>query len=460
METIKDYYRKVDTVVPKASEEQIQSTYVRLVQDKIDFIRVELVDFNGIARGEIIPIQSFKRKIGHGVLLAEILYGLSARCDCTMEIYDTGGYQDCVHYADLSTLRMVPYMPGVARVLAEPEALDGSPLRSRPRFACRRQIECLRQMGFELKSGFEWEFCLFDKDGEPLFGRDFANMQLLARHSDVSLNLLRQLREMDIDIESCYIEYALGQLEFAMSPSDGIRTADDSFYLKSAVKEMCDKLGISASFMTFLSGGAEDMSSGAHFNHSLWKDGRSVFYDEAAGDGTHSTIMRHWIGGLVAHAGALTAFMSPTVNCYRRIKIAMLSPSHATWGHQNRISAFRYKIRDESSTCVENRLPSSAANPYLVVAATLAAGMDGLIRKLDPGEEMTYLEPPEKAIKLPTSLSEALKALNDDTILCEALGKDLVREFCKIKECEIERMSKFKGGDMLKHERYEYFEFI
>eukprot|EP01083_Nonionella_stella_P129903 394175_1 len=451
---------EVDTVIRKASAAQIESTYARLVKEKIDFIRLEIIDFVGIARGKIIPIESFKRKIGHGAELAEVIYALSARCDITPDIYNEGGYQDVVYYADLSTLRMVPYIPGVARVLIEPEALDGTPLRSRPRFACRYQLDRLKQMGFELKSGFEWEFCLFDKDGEPLFGRDFMNMQLFARHSDVSLHLLRQLREMDIVIESTYTEYALGQLEFAMSPADGIKTADDSCYLKSAVKEICDKLGISATFMTFRSAKETGASSGGHFTHSLWKDDRSVFFDENGEEGKPSDIMRHWIGGLMAHAAALTAFMSPTVNCYRRYQNASWCPGHVTWGHQNRISAFRYKIRDESSTCVENRLPSSAANPYLVMAATLAAGIDGLRRKLEPGEEMNSTKVPEKAMKLPMSLPEALEALKNDTILCEALGKDLVREFCKIKECEIERMSKFKGGDMLKHERDEYFEFI
>jgi len=278
----------------------------------------------------------------------------------------------------------------------------------------------------------------------------FSNL-LLAEHEELVCSMSKQLSEAGVDILSMQTEYASGQLEFVTVPKFGIESADQMFKLKEAVKEMSFQRGWQATFMTKPTS-EPGCCSGMHFSGALWTGEKNAFHDPE----THwlSAIGRHWAAGLIKHAAALTALLSPTVNCYRRLHTTF-APDVANCGWENRDAMLRIVTASTRTTYIENRLPSSAANPYVVMAATVAAGIDGLVNRLEL--------PSETEEALPSSLAEALAALETDKVMLEALGEEFMRWFLSVKrEVEIAKVNKAKedGRDEIEVERELYFKFL
>ena len=202
-----------------------------------------------------------------------------------------------------------------------------------------------------------------------------------------------------------------------------------------------------------------DTGNGCHFNHSLWTlDGKNVLYDSADERGM-SLKLKHWIGGQLAHARALTALFSPTVNCYRRLHRPW-APDYVDWGIDDRAAAYRVRVGSENSTYIENRQPSSCANAYAVLAATVAAGLDGMQRALLPS-------PPSSrdAGQLPFNLTEALQALQNDKVIVDAVGAEFVEWFVETKrQSELQKFSnhnmRLSIEDELIAERNEYLIYL
>jgi len=222
----------------------------------------------------------------------------------------------------------------------------------------------------------------------------------------------------------------------AIVPEYGIKAVDDAFIFKHGVKEIAQQRGMLANFMTVPR--FKYLGSSIHFNHSLWTTDmeRSVFFDSAR-ENNLSDVAGWWLGGLCKHGRAMTALCSPTTNNYRQNSVDMI-PRNSNWGMDNRDVAFRVKNFSANGCLVENR-NSAASNPYLVLAATVAAGLDGIVNKLKCPKEMD----PE-APALPKTLPEALDALQQDEIITDALGPDLVRWFVEMKrQVDLKIMSSF-----------------
>jgi len=335
---------------------------------------------------------------------------------------------------------------------------DGAHQGACTRYLARTQLDRLSSLGYHFLSGHEAEFFMFRgcRDGDvtsrPMFhGVDMLANVIQAEHEELVCWMCQQLSETGVDIVTAHTEYASGQLEFATGPKFGIESADQMVTLKEAVKEMSNQRGWRATFMTkpVCEPGC---SSGMHFSGSLWKGDKNAFHDpETQG---LSAVGRHWTAGLIRHSAALTALVSPTVNCYRRLHTPF-APDYADCGLENRASMLRVVSSSPCNTYIENRLPSSAANPYLVMAATVAAGIDGLDNRLELPDVMNE--------KLPSSLPEALAALEDDKVLCDALGEEFIRWFLTVKrDVEIAKVNKAKrdGIDEIEVERELYFKFL
>ena len=322
-----------------------------------------------------------------------------------------------------------------------------------PRYVARTQLDRLSALGLRLKSGFEYEFYLFDSAGEPVFdGPDiFSSLALSNTEADLC-DLDGQLQQSGIDIESFNCEFGAGQFELVGRPTDGVRSVDDAVVTKEGVKEFFQQRGLHATFMT--KSRVESSSSGLHFNHSLWHGDDNVFYDSSSDDNL-STMAGHWIAGLVKHARALTALYSPTVNCYRRLHQPW-TPHMANWGIDDRDTSFRVKNIDAGGTFIENRVSSGSSNPYLVLAATVAACLDGINHNLEcpPQRDTT-------ATTLPTTLSEALDSLQADEIMVELLGREFVDWFVTIKtKTELEKLCDITTDGDLELEKQLYFTYM
>ena len=361
------------------------------------------------------------------------------------------------------TLHALPWVTQekfrVGEILCETRWAAGNPQEVCPRYIARKQLERMRDHGYTLTSGWEFEFMLMDgEDKEPVFKGHYVISNLkLAAYEPFLYELDSFLVGSGVDVESYLTEYCHGQFKLATNTAEGIRAADMAFNVKQAVKEICAQNNQTA---TFMSKPLPDVSAnGLHHNHSVFNlAGHNAFYNPEADDNL-SDVARYWMAGLIAHAGALTAICSPTVNCYRRLHQPCLVPDCADWGIDDRKTSFRMKANTEKGTYIENRLPGGSANPYLVVAATVAAGMDGVTRKLKcPGQKASNA----KAARLPDSLAQALQELQDDRVMVEALGEQFVSWFVKVKtEVELEKL---KDVDLTKKdvekERQLYLELL
>jgi len=233
-------------------------------------------------------------------------------------------------------------------------------------------------------------------------------------------------------------EFMNSQYEINLRHAPALTAADRAFRLKSAVKDVAAIHGLIATFMgkPFNDQGG----SGFHFHFSLDREDDNAFADHDDADGI-SAVMRHFTAGILAHAHALTAFLNPTVNAYRRLVPDSLAPTHANWGWDNRTSFIRIPAERGRASRVEVRVGDGSANPYLATAATLFAGLHGVKDKLElgppvGGDAYTLDDPGEP---LPTSLDAAMDALEADEILREAMGPQIVDTFLAIKRFELQR---------------------
>ena len=316
---------------------------------------------------------------------------------------------------------------------------DGTPDLTSPRQLMKAQLDALRDKhGLLFKSAFEYEFDVF-KEGtlEPLGGQDqwCWDVRIWGQHHDLFCDLTDLLKAMGVEVSSLMPEFPPGQWEITLEPEEGVRGGDVAFYVKNAVKGFFQTRGYTATFMSKPAAG--DMGTGLHLNHSLWtRDGageRSAMLEETAPDRL-STTARHWLAGLLAHAPAITALCCPTLNCYRRL-FTWGCPGRITWGLDDRNSMVRvHTARD--NVFLENRLPSGPCNPYLAIAATVAAGMDGVDKELSCPPAMDV----ERAGELPKTLAQALDALEKDEVLRGMLGARFVDCYTRAKrEIDVQR---------------------
>ncbi|XP_076470021.1 glutamine synthetase-like [Babylonia areolata] len=328
----------------------------------------------------------------------------------------------------------------VGNVLCDLVMYDGTPDLTSPRQLMKAQLDALwERHGLVFKSAFEYEFVVLKAGSLERLGGDddawWGDVGHWGRHHDLFCDLSDLLEVMGVEVSTLTPEMSPGQWEVTTEPEAGARGGDVAFYVKSAVKGFFETRGYLATFMA--KPFSEHMGSGLHLNHSLWtKDGdkeTSVMQDLTDPNLLSSTA-RHWLAGVLAHSPALTALCCPTLNCYRRL-FRFGAPEKANWGLDDRNALMRVRnARD--NVFLENRLPSGTCNPYLAIAATVAAGLDGINRRLPcpkPSEA-------EQKVELPRTLAEALDALEKDGQLRSLLGDRFVECYVKAKrECEVQR---------------------
>lgn len=407
------------------------------------FVRFEQTDLHGLSRSKTVPASHFRRYAEDGLNFFGGLLGL----DLQGGVAPGTGYMEERNFADMlirpdfATLGPVPWALGTARVICRPFWYDAGEVQASPRFLMEQMMGELSDMGYDLRSGFEYEFYLADAETRvPVFD-GIQIFWTLRNNFDTAFvdGLLLNLAEAGIDVTTSNAEYGPGQMEITFAPAMGLGAADEAFTFKNAVKEMALASGYMASFMT--KPYADQSASGCHYHHSLLhhNTGANAFYDAAAPDGL-SQLCRHWIGGQIAHARAITALAAPTVNCAKRYKLFSFAPMNATWGYEDRTTAVRIKGGRGGDTHVENRIPCAGSNPYLVGAAVLAAGLDGIRREIEPPkptQEIAYLD--ELAPNLPTTLDAAVAALEEDGQLRAALGEEFMQLFVAVKRHEIDK---------------------
>jgi glutamine synthetase len=359
------------------------------------------------------------------------------------------GYGDYMMKPDLSTLRALPWLPGTVLVLADFLEHDGvTPVAVSPRAILKGQVERARAMGFEPMMATELEFYIFENSYDGLRDGGLSALKPISGYNeDYHLfqttkeeGLMRAVRNglygAGIPVENTKGEADAGQHEVNYKYSDALDTADNHVIVKQAVKEIAHGLGKSVTFMAKYD--HRKAGSSSHVHQSLWtKDGKPVFADD---DDTHgmSATMKHFLAGQLAHATEITAFLAPYVNSYKRFCIGLFAPTKAVWSADNRTAGFRICGLHSKAIRVECRIPGSDVNPYLACAALLAAGLEGIERKMALEPEMSGdVYAAKQAREIPHNLRDAAAALLGSKMLRKAFGDDVVEHYHHAAQWEI-----------------------
>jgi glutamine synthetase len=409
-------------------------------------IRVLFPDLHGVARGKDVPIAEFDHVLEKGLRFCAAVMGTDLRH--TPVVGGDEGYPDLVARPDMTTLTTLPWEPGVASCLANLEPAEGGAPIPDPRGTLRRVVEELRAIGLDPIVGPELEFFLVQRDPAATHGirRHIDRPSMVytvgpqADPGGIVREMTEHLAQLGLEVLAAGHEFMNSQYEINLRHTDALRAADRAFRLKAAVKDIAAQHRLVATFMgkPFNDQGG----SGTHLHVSLDRDERNAF--DARGD-EHgvSAELRAFTAGVLAHAAALMAFLNPTINAYRRVQPDSLAPTHANWGWDNRGAFIRTPPERGGVTRIEIRVADGAANPYLAIAAMLAAGAHGVRKGLSPPPPVdgdAYQADRETIGRpLPVSLDAALEALESDEVLCRALGPEIVETFLAVKRFEIGR---------------------
>jgi len=418
----------------------------RPVLDGARSVRILYPDLHGVARGKDIPVAHFDHVIESGLCFCAAVMGTDLRH--TPVWGGEEGYPDLIARPDLATIATLPWDPEVAVCLADLSPAEGAAPIADPRGAVRDAVARLQALSFDPIVGPELEFFLVRRDPDAPNGiaRLVDNLSMVytvgqqADPDGVVRRMSEHLAELGLDPFAANHEFMNSQYEINLRHSGALSAADRAFLLKAAVKDMAAMHGLIATFMgkPFNDQGG----SGTHLHVSLNRDGANALDSPTADDGL-APESHQFIAGVLAHAPALMALLNPTINAYRRILPDSLAPTHANWGHDNRSTFIRIPPERGAATRIELRVGDGAANPYLAIAATLAAGADGIRRELTPPPPVSgdaYHAAPEIAgDPLPGTLEAAIDALEQDTVLTEALGAPIVDTFLTVKRFEIQR---------------------
>ena len=363
------------------------------------------------------------------------------------------GYGDYTMKPDLATLRRIPWAPGTALCLCD--LLDHHThlaVPHAPRSVLRRQVDRAQAMGLTPMMATELEFFLFAEGYKPLFDAGYRGMTPTARHNvDYAISgtfadepVMRALRNglygAGIPVENSKGEAEAGQHEINVKYSDAMDTADMHVIVKAATKEIAQSHGQSATFMAKYD--HRRAGSSSHVHQSLFRDGENLFLDESARHGM-SDLMRSYVAGQLAHAAAITVFLAPYVNSYKRFVRGMFAPTKAVWSMDNRTAGFRVCGEGTRGIRVECRIGGADLNPYLACAALLAAGLDGIEKQMELGPQVagdTYGvgDVPE----VPRTLGAAARAMSDSAMLRAAMGDDVIDHYTRAAEWEIEEQNR------------------
>jgi glutamine synthetase len=340
------------------------------------------------------------------------------------------GYGDFHLSPDLATLRRIPWLEGTALVLCDVDWEDGSPVVASPRQVLRAQVERARSAGFEPMFGSELEFYLLKETYAEAFAKGYRDLtpsvpyildyHVLATTFDEPL--LRQIRNgmqgAGIPVESSKGEAWPGQQEINFRFADALTMADNHAVYKNGAKEIAHLNGCSITFMA-----KPDhtwIGNSCHVHASLWRDGANAFSD--------STVFDGFLAGWIACAKELALFLAPNINSYKRYAAGSWAPTTLAWGHDNRTCGFRI-VGHGPSKRVETRIPGGDVNPYLAFAALIAAGLHGISQGLElppPLEGNAY---ESSAERFPSSLREAIVALEAGSVARAALGDAAVDHY-------------------------------
>lgn len=414
---------------------------IRLVEEEdVEFIRLQFTDMFGTFKNVAIT----KSQLGKALDNQCMFDGSSIEGFVRIE------ESDMYLYPDLDTFAIFPWRPQqgkVARIICDIYRPDGQPFEGDPRYILKKTLAEAKAMGYQFDVGPECEFFLFHTDEE---GRPTTTTHERAGYFDLGpvdlgenarRDMVLALEEMGFEIETSHHEVAPAQHEIDFRYGEGLAAADNIMTFKLAVRTIAKRFGLFASFMPKPKHGVN--GSGMHINMSVSKEGRNIF-SEPSDEWGLSKEAYYFMGGLMEHMRGMAAITNPLVNSYKRLVPGYEAPMYIAWSATNRSPLIRIPASRGASTRIELRCPDPAANPYLALAVCLAAGLDGIRRKIQPpapiNSNIFEMRKSEKLAlqiaALPADLYEAVKEMEKDALVCQVLGSHISERYAKAKKAE------------------------
>jgi glutamine synthetase len=457
-------------------------------------VRLVVVDQHGAPRAKSLSPSAAISALANGLDFSGAIYSLDSGNQVFVPAFAAGGgfgiaeftgFPDVVLVPDPTTFRVLPWADRTGWMLCDVYFSNGQPMPLDGRGLLRRQLAALGELGYDYLAGIEVEYYIVSLKPAPLapenagfcpppppvsvFERGYQYLSEVRLDSmSETLEALRDaLDGVGLSPRSMEDEWGPGQLEFSFSPISGLAAADAAVLFRSAVKQVCQRRGLLATFMC-RPGLPNFFSSGWHLHQSLVSraSGENAFASPSA---PLSETGSQYMAGLLEHAMPSLVFASPTVNGYKRYRPYSFAPDRVCWAVENRGALVRVQgAPGDSSSHIENRMGEPAANPYLYLAANIAAGIDGIRRGLMPPAPVETDPYAAAAPMLPTSLAAAVKALEGDSFYRTAFGDTFVDYLVMMKGAEIARYEEFlaelgaadSADDVTEWEMREYFEFF
>ena len=409
-------------------------------EEDVEFIRLQFTDMFGTLKNIAITARELPRALDNQcVVYGSHIAGIVGEKE-----------PDLILYPDYDTFSILPWRPQqgkVARLICDMRRADGSEHEMSSRYILKKTAQAAEEAGYTCYVDPECEFFLFhiDDNGMPTTVSHEKAGYLDVSPVDLGENARRDmvltLEDMGFEVESSHHETAPAQHEIALHYGEAREMADEVITFKMAVRTVAKRHGLHATFMP--KPRAEVNGSGMHIHFSLFKDGRNVFVNPGNPQEL-SEEAYYFVGGLLAHSREMTLITNPLVNSYKRLVPGYEAPVYIAWSASNRSLAVRVPFAQGAGSRIELRCPDPAANPYLALAVCLEAGLQGIIKKIEPPKSVDCnifaMSEEEKAAKnieaVPDSLDEAMEEFEKDTFVQEILGEHMAKKYLTVKKQE------------------------
>lgn len=443
--------------------------YEKLKAAGVKYLQSHMVDMSGGFRSKITPL----KLSASGDALNGILYCVSHgdgqpigdTAFASPIASDANGYPNIQAVADPGSIRVHGWRGDTASIIMNGYMLDGSPCAMDPRHLLTAADQRLRAAGYEARVALEYEFGIFHADHALMqqgryrelqpWGHSLVNYDLVRSgdYQDLVIEFMRRMEMLGIGVASFVTEYGYGMYEFALTPKPAVEAADDAMRAKLHLRELCAERGLVATFMTRFQPPGKESACGAHHHLSLWRDDEPVL---AAGLNNLSDVGHHFLGGLLHHMRDTHVMFRPTINSYRRFDRGAWSPTDVSWGYENRTAAIRAITTPTPGACrFEHRVPGADINPYLTLAAMLAAGADGIEKGIDPLPVSPGMA--DGAVPLQSSLAEAVEDFAASSFCRSAFGGAFVDHYADSRRNEIAAFATWASQRITDFEWQRYF---
>ncbi len=417
----------------------------------VNVIRTHATNLEGAGLGKYCNRKKFLKTLDEGHGIADMALAMDPSGLPHLTFWHEFRHQtlgDIAIKADLDTLISDGTDPNLGHCIGDFVQVDGSPINLCPRTNLKRIVGEIADMGYSIKATCEIEFFLFKDSFAAAKRKKYQGLDAVGASDLQTIYYLRNAyhakpfmdevtRRMDwwgIEWEGWNDENGIGQIEINLTPSDPVTVADEVVRTKQIIYEVAVDMEMSATFMSHPVAG---YSNGMHIHHSLQKEDEAVFFD-ADKPGNYSDLLLRWVGGIIQTMPGAMSYLCPTINSFRRLGDFTAAPATPTWGDENKSTALRLISRTPGLTRIEHRLGAGDLNPYLGLAAILAGGIAGVKHHIDPPETFDDVAwgLPEDVQRLPSSVSSAAEALDQDSYLKEILGTAEVEYWINTRKLE------------------------